>query len=168
MILMNLADNDNDGIGDNADIDDDNDGYPDTIEIQEGSNPLNPASIPKMQIKMDSLMLRRLYLGTDPNNYDTDGDGVNDKIDAFPLDPEHNSDQDGDGIPDLLDPDDDNDGVPDRTDIFPYDPTESQDTDSDGIGNNADDDDDNDGYPDVIEIDAGTDPLKIKRTSQKI
>ena len=33
------------------------------------------------------------------NNYDTDGDGVNDRIDAFPLDPEHNSDQDGDGIP---------------------------------------------------------------------
>ena len=84
---------------------------------------------------------------------------MNDKIDAFPLDPEHNSDQDGDGIPDLLDPDDDNDGVPDRTDTFPYDPTESQDTDSDGIGNNSDDDDDNDGYPDVIEIAAGTDPL---------
>ena len=83
---------------------------------------------------------------------------MNDRIDAFPLDPEHNSDQDGDGIPDLLDPDDDNDGVPDRTDIFPYDPTESEDTDSDGIGNNADKDDDNDGYPDVIEIKAGTDP----------
>ena len=42
----------------------------------------------------------RRYTGTDPNKYDTDGDGVNDSVDAFPLDPEHNSDQDGDGIPD--------------------------------------------------------------------
>ena len=41
------ADNDNDGIGDNADKDDDNDGYPDTVEIQEGSDPLNPFSIPE-------------------------------------------------------------------------------------------------------------------------
>ena len=65
---------------------------------------------------------------------------MNDKIDVFPLDPEHNSDQDGDGIPDLLDPDDDNDGVPDRTDTFPYDPTrECRIQTQDGIGNNADD-----------------------------
>ncbi|MDA7820731.1 gliding motility-associated C-terminal domain-containing protein [Flavobacteriaceae bacterium] len=153
------ADNDSDGIGDNADIDDDNDGYPDTTEINEGSNPLDPSSIP-VDSDNDGLSdIEESELGTDPENFDTDGDGVNDKIDAFPLDPEHNSDQDGDGIPDLLDPDDDNDGVPDRTDVFPYDPTESQDTDSDGIGNNADDDDDNDGYPDLVEIEAGTDPL---------
>ena len=153
------ADNDSDGIGDNADLDDDNDGYPDTTEINEGSNPLDPSSIP-VDSDNDGLSdIEELELGTDPENFDTDGDGVNDKIDAFPLDPEHNSDQDGDGIPDLLDPDDDNDGVPDRTDVFPYDPTESQDTDSDGIGNNADDDDDNDGYPDLVEIEAGTDPL---------
>ena len=153
------SDNDNDGIGDNADPDDDNDGYPDTVEIQEGSNPLNPASIPLDADKDGLSDAEEILIGTDPTNYDTDGDGVNDKIDAFPLDPEHNSDQDNDGIPDLLDPDDDNDGVPDRTDIFPYDPTESEDTDSDGIGNNADPDDDNDGYPDVIEIRAGTNPL---------
>jgi gliding motility-associated-like protein len=153
------SDNDNDGIGDNADPDDDNDGYPDTVEIQEGSNPLNPASIPLDADKDGLSDAEEILIGTDPTNYDTDGDGVNDKIDAFPLDPEHNSDQDNDGIPDLLDPDDDNDGVPDRTDIFPYDPTESEDTDSDGIGNNSDPDDDNDGYPDVIEIRAGTDPL---------
>ncbi|MDA7797690.1 gliding motility-associated C-terminal domain-containing protein [Flavobacteriaceae bacterium] len=153
------ADNDSDGIGDNSDIDDDNDGYPDTTEINEGSNPLDPSSIP-VDSDNDGLSdIEESELGTDPENFDTDGDGVNDKIDAFPLDPEHNSDQDGDGIPDLLDPDDDNDGVPDRTDVFPYDPTESQDTDSDGIGNNADDDDDNDGYPDLVEIEAGTDPL---------
>jgi gliding motility-associated-like protein len=153
------ADNDSDGIGDNADLDDDNDGYPDTTEINEGSNPSDPSSIP-VDSDNDGLSdIEESELGTDPENFDTDGDGVNDKIDAFPLDPEHNSDQDGDGIPDLLDPDDDNDGVPDRTDVFPYDPTESQDTDSDGIGNNTDLDDDNDGYPDSIEIQAGTNPL---------
>jgi surface protein len=152
------SDNDKDGIGDNTDLDDDNDGYPDTVEIQEGSDPLNPASVPEDADKDGLSDAEEIILGTDPTNYDTDGDGVNDKIDAFPLDPEHNSDQDNDGIPDLLDPDDDNDGVPDRTDVFPYDPTESEDTDSDGIGNNADPDDDNDGYPDVIEIRAGTDP----------
>ena len=152
------ADNDNDGIGDNADLDDDNDGYPDTVEIQEGSDPFNPFSIPEDADKDGLSDAEEIELGTDPNNYDTDGDGVNDSVDAFPLDPEHNSDQDGDGIPDLLDPDDDNDGVPDRSDVFPYDPLESEDTDSDGIGNNADDDDDNDGYPDVIEIEAGTNP----------
>ncbi|MDA9852146.1 hypothetical protein N9C60_05530, partial [Flavobacteriaceae bacterium] len=153
------ADNDSDRIGDNADLDDDNDGYLDTTEINEGSDPFDPLSIP-VDSDNDGLSdIEESELGTDPENFDTDGDGVNDKIDAFPLDPEHNSDQDGDGIPDLLDPDDDNDGVPDRTDVFPYDPTESQDTDSDGIGNNADDDDDNDGYPDLVEIEAGTDPL---------
>ena len=152
------SDSDGDGIGDNADLDDDNDGYPDKIEIVEGSDPLDPTSIPEDADKDGLSDAEEALRGTDPNNYDTDGDGVNDRIDAFPLDPDHNSDQDGDGIPDLLDPDDDNDGVPDRTDIFPYDPTESEDTDSDGIGNNADKDDDNDGYPDVIEIKAGTDP----------
>ena len=153
------ADNDNDGVGDNADPDDDNDGYSDAIELIEGSNPLNPSSIPDDADSDGLTDAEELLLGTDPNDHDTDGDGVDDQTDEFPLDPEHNSDQDYDGIPDLLDPDDDNDGVPDVVDIFPYDPNESFDSDSDGIGNNADADDDNDGCIDVIEISAGTDPL---------
>ena len=152
------GDNDGDGIGDNADLDDDNDGYTDVIELIEGSDPFNPASVPEDADKDGLSDAEELLLGTDPNQYDTDGDGVNDRIDAFPLDPAHNSDVDEDGIPDLIDPDDDNDGTPDRTDIFPYDPTEWEDTDSDGIGNNADVDDDNDGYDDVVEIKAGTNP----------
>ncbi|MGB1979789.1 MAG: BspA family leucine-rich repeat surface protein [Flavobacteriaceae bacterium] len=157
------SDNDGDGIGDNADFDDDNDGYDDRIEIQEGSDPLNPESIPSDGDRDGLSDAQELEsYGTDFTLYDTDGDGVNDKIDAFPLDPEYNSDQDGDGIPDPLDPDDDNDGVPDRTDTFPYDPNETQDTDSDGIGDNADPDDDNDGYSDIIEIIAGTNPKNNK------
>jgi hypothetical protein len=63
---------------------------------------------------------------TDPNNADTDGDGVSDGPldpdndgpivagpDPFPLDGSASVDTDGDGIPDHLDPDDDNDGLPD-------------------------------------------------------
>jgi gliding motility-associated-like protein len=157
------SDNDGDSIGDNADLDDDNDGYDDSIEIQEGSDPLNSESIPSDGDRDGLSDAQELEsYGTDFTLYDTDGDGVNDKIDAFPLDPEYNSDQDGDGIPDPLDPDDDNDGVPDRTDTFPYDPNETQDTDSDGIGDNADPDDDNDGYSDIIEIIAGTNPKNNK------
>lgn len=40
-------DSDNDSIGDNADDDDDNDGYSDEREIEAGSDPLDPNSIPK-------------------------------------------------------------------------------------------------------------------------
>ena len=54
------GDNDNDGIGDVLDPDDDNDGLTDAEEAA---------------------------LGTDPLKSDTDGDGVSDKNDAFPLDP---------------------------------------------------------------------------------
>ena len=79
---------------------------------------------------------------------DTDGDGVGDLIDAFPLDGSEWLDTDGDTIGNNADPDDDNDGVLDVKDAFPLDPNESVDTDMDGIGNNADTDDDNDGIED--------------------
>jgi len=73
-------------------------------------------------------------LGLDRNNNgifdgdeDTDGDGVPDQQDAFPLDPNESQDTDGDG-------------VGDNADVFPNDPTESADSDGDGIGDNADPD----------------------------
>ncbi len=56
---------------------------------------------------------------------DSDGDGVIDKEDAFPADPNESVDSDGDG-------------VGDNADAFPNDPTETTDTDGDGIGDNAD------------------------------
>ena len=40
------ADNDGDGVGDNADLDDDNDGWLDEDELRAGSNPFHPESVP--------------------------------------------------------------------------------------------------------------------------
>lgn len=97
---------------------------------------------------------------------DTDGDGVDDDIDAFPLDPTEWSDTDSDGIGNNLDIDDDNDGFDDSIEIlvgtdslnnssFPLD------TDSDGVINFLDSDDDNDGFTDILELEVGTDPQEV-------
>lgn len=112
-------------------------------------------------------------------NPDSDGDGVPDSQDAFPLDPTETVDTDQDGTGDVADLDDDNDGnsdgidpaptgdqpdsdgdgVPDSQDAFPLDPTETVDTDGDGIGDFADPDDDNDGNSDGIDpYPKGNDP----------
>ncbi len=78
---------------------------------------------------------------------DTDGDGVPDLLDAFPLDPTETKDSDGDGVGDNKDvfplnssetKDSDGDGVGDNQDVFPLDPTETKDSDGDGIGDNQD------------------------------
>ena len=50
---------------------------------------------------------------------DTDGDGVPDSSDAFPLDPNESADFDNDGLGNVADPDDDNDGVVDELDFRP-------------------------------------------------
>ncbi|MEE2985735.1 MAG: ABC transporter C-terminal domain-containing protein [Candidatus Thermoplasmatota archaeon] len=61
---------------------------------------------------------------------DTDGDGVLDRVDAFPDDPDETHDDDGDG-------------VGNNTDVFPQDPDEQFDKDGDGVGDNADEFPDN-------------------------
>jgi len=122
-----------------------------------------------------------------PNNLDNDddNDGVPDKKDAFPLEPEEWEDNDKDLIGDNLDADDNGDGLADDKnnngtpdceeldfdgdgfdraksvpwDAFPFDPKEWRDTDGDGTGDNADADDDNDGWTDQEENKAGTNPL---------
>ena len=53
------------------------------------------------------------YLAADTPQSDTDGDGVDDEIDDFPLDPNESIDTDGDGIGNNADPDDDNDDCTD-------------------------------------------------------
>jgi len=77
------SDADEDGLGDFADEDDDNDGMLDITEQEIGTNPLNP---------------------------DTDGDGVNDGDDVFPLDKNESKDSDEDGLGDNADPNDENKG----------------------------------------------------------
>jgi len=101
---------------------------------------------------------------SNPNQADTDGDGVGDECDsdidgdgvindndAYPSDSNESADTDGDNIGDNADADDDNDGLNDTDDAFPLDPLETLDTDEDGIGNNADADDDGDGIEDTID-----------------
>jgi len=54
---------------------------------------------------------------------DSDGDGHNNDVDAFPMDPTEHLDSDGDSIGNNADPDDDNDGVEDGADQDPLDPS---------------------------------------------
>ena len=79
---------------------------------------------------------------------DSDGDGYNDSIDAFPFNSSEWNDIDHDGHGDNIDAfplnssewnDSDNDGYGDNSDAFPYDSTEHVDSDKDGYGDNNDD-----------------------------
>ncbi len=138
------GDNDEDGVGNLTDDDDDNDGYPDTMELGEGTDPLNATSKPPDN---DGDFM------PDSEDLDDDNDGWSDAIETSAgTDPFDNSslphDLDEDGIADELEPDIDDDGVPNEQDMFPYNSTEWLDTDGDGIGDNADTDDDNDGLSD--------------------
>jgi hypothetical protein len=174
------ADNDDDGIGDNADTDDDNDGAPDvndafpfdpteSVDTDRdgiGNNADSDDDNDGVPDVNDALPLDRAEsVDTDGDGIgnnadpDDDNDGVADANDAFPLDPRESVDSDGDGSGNNADADDDNDGVADANDAFPLDPTESADNDGDGTGNNADPDDDNDGLTDIEESALGTNPF---------
>jgi hypothetical protein len=98
------------------------------------------------------------------NEYDSDGDGVKNLLDAFPADPLEWDDTDRDGIGDNSDPDDDGDGFDDDIeDLAGTDPKTATsypvDTDGDGILDYLDDDDDGDGMPDLWELKYPLDPL---------
>ena len=97
-----------------------------------------------------------------PDQQDTDGDGLGDAWDPdidddgvlndddncpYVFNPDQ-QDTDGDGLGNACDPDDDNDGVFDIDDNCPYvfNPNQ-QDTDGDGLGDACDPDIDNDGVP---------------------
>ena len=102
------SDNDNDGIGDNADTDDDNDGIPDA----EDAFPNNPNET--LDTDQDGI--------GNTTDLDDDNDGYSDALEAQfnsdPLDAESTPpDQDGDYIPDEIDPDADGDGFAD-VDVF--------------------------------------------------
>lgn len=99
--------------------DSDKDGMPDTWEITHGLNPNDPADAGSDNDSDGLTNLQEYQLGTDPANPDTDGDGVNDLNDVFPLDPAETMDTDSDGIGNNRDLDDDNDGIYDSVDNCP-------------------------------------------------
>ncbi|MBF0106344.1 MAG: thrombospondin type 3 repeat-containing protein, partial [Deltaproteobacteria bacterium] len=124
-----------------------------------------------------------IVFGTDPNNTDTDGDGISDSIDAFPINASESYDIDADGLPDGQDNDTDNDGlsnqaeksagtnplnsdsdydgVLDGKDNCPVAENASQtDTDGDGLGDACDPDKDGDGLTNSQEAQKGTNELK--------
>jgi len=122
-----------------------------------------------------------LALGTDPDDPDTDDDGLTDGDEVLvygtdPLDPDTDDDglTDGEEVlvygTDPLDPDTDDDGLTDGDEVLVYgtDPLDP-DTDDDGLTDGEevlvygtdplDPDTDDDGLLDGIEVDFGTDPL---------
>ena len=81
VLLGTLADNDGDGLDDEIDTDDDNDGLPDVFEIENDLNHQNggDAALDPDNDGLDNL--GEFNHGTDPNNPDTDGDGIRDGVD---------------------------------------------------------------------------------------
>ena len=136
------ADNDGDGIGDNADLDDDNDGtedldddFPLTFGI---TTDTDGDGLP------DNMTAG--YNGTLSEDLDDDGDGVLDIYDQFPLDATEWSDTDLDGIGNNADSDDDGDGWSDNDEwICGTDTLDANDipddSDGDGICDSEDDED---------------------------
>ena len=91
------------------------------MELELGTDPKDPESTPEDRDGDYLPDSKEKEAGTDINDPDTDGDGIIDGRDDFPLDPNASQDTDKDGIPDDKDDDDDNDGVEDDKDDFPKD-----------------------------------------------
>jgi hypothetical protein len=93
-------------------------------------------------------------IGTDPENADSDGDGVPDGYEIGE-DPEHPLNTDNDDEIDATDSDDDGDGIPTRVEVGDYDYTDLGDeipnTDGDGLPDHLDPDSDRDGFRDELE-----------------
>ncbi|MHB8765023.1 MAG: thrombospondin type 3 repeat-containing protein [Deferrisomatales bacterium] len=168
-----LADEDDDGVPDVADLsdDEDEDGIPDRFEAVHGLNAWDSddAAADRDGDGLDNLAEYRRGSNLDrpdgdgvaggggdgggggpPAPRDPDGDGRVDGADncALVANPGQ-EDLDGDGRGDACDDDVDGDGVANAQDAFPRDASERVDTDGDGIGNSADPDDDGDGVADA-------------------
>ncbi|MDD9934820.1 MAG: hypothetical protein OXT09_14520, partial [Myxococcales bacterium] len=174
---------DTDGVPNHLDLDSDNDGIPDVTEAggsDSGDGTVGAITDANGNGLDDGLEASPLPLpntdGAGAEDYldlDSDGDGINDVVEAggtdagdgtvagftdndgdgyddstagAQLDP---PDTDGDNVPDFQDLDDDNDGIPDLVEG-------DADTDGDGTPDYRDLDSDNDGIPDVTEA-GGTD-----------
>jgi MYXO-CTERM domain-containing protein len=98
-------------------------------------------------------------LGLDPDDKDSDGDGIPDGIEVTDLN--NPKDSDGDGDIDALDDDSDGDGISDKDEAGDT-PTNPRDTDADGVRDFQDADDDGDGVPSKIDncrLDSNVDQL---------
>ena len=130
----------------NADTD--RGGEADGAEKQAGRNPLYQNDDFTFDQDGDGLTNgQEATLGTDPLKTDTDGDGVGDKEDPFPLEKAYTADKDKDGLPDeyetkkSLDPvkksdaadDADNDKLSNLQEFVHETDPENPDTDGDGI-----------------------------------
>lgn len=108
------ADIDDDGIPDNLDKDDDNDKYSDLDELLNKTSTTSSTSYPQEDYDQDFISDGyEKQIGTVYTNDDSDGDGVIDGLDAYPLNYTKKYDTDYDGIENSVDDDDDNDGMKD-------------------------------------------------------
>lgn len=96
--FLSIPDTDGDGLLDNIDPDDDNDGLLDSVEITLTTNPLLVDSDSDGLSDFDEVnadgnpLDYQAGVDTDPNNSDTDGDGILDGVDPNPLQFEPNGD----------------------------------------------------------------------------
>lgn len=176
-----LADSDADGLSDSIEIgehidkplDSDQDGIIDALDANNDSDQDNDGLTDQVEA----------LLNTNPQNYDTDGDGISDFeevgsnvnspldsdldgiIDA--LDTSNDSDSDSDGLSDAQEQklgsnptsvDSDNDGINDKLEVG-NNIDKPLDTDNDGILNINDPDDDNDQISTKDESQAGSNPV---------
>ena len=168
------GDTDGDGVPDYIDADDDGDGESTLDEISPNYSDSDGDSIPEHldaeeedgpfgDLDGDGLTnAEEDCLGSDPEDSDTDGDGVHDE-DEVDLPCTTARDTDGDGLPDFNDTDDDGDGIPTSVEYdiasYPRDVENSwNDIDEDGVPNYLDLDSDGDGKTDQSEFFGGRIP----------
>jgi predicted flap endonuclease-1-like 5' DNA nuclease len=152
------ADTDDDGLGDNTDLDDDDDGWSDNDEATCGSNPLDDTNQP---VDTDSDAI------CDVMDTDDDNDGVPDSNDMCPGH-DDTLDWDEDGIPDGCDGnmDMDGDGIPNNEDECDNTPlAEINQIDEDGCGPSESGDDDGDNIPNANDLCPDTPADEIPNTS---
>ncbi len=107
-LLPTVMDSDGDGVNDNIDMfptdihhatDNDADGMPDGWEFAHGLSTFSNNAA--MDVDADTLTnLQEFIAGTDPQSTDSDHDGVNDNLDAWPVKRAYSLDTDSDGLPD--------------------------------------------------------------------